>query len=198
MYHLYQTVGYVLKSTAVGEANRRFDIFTRELGRVRAVATSVRLSRSKLNVGLLDFEFSEFSLVRGKGDWRLTSAKPVENIYYLFSGRGEREKVRIIARVFALIDRLVPEEEKNEKMFDVLAEGIAYFIRERFFGEDARSAEAILVLRVLYCLGYIGEADELDHFYRSSDWSLDVLKKMHGVRKVAFAHINKALLESHL
>lgn len=124
MYHLYHTEALVLGGEPQGEGSKRFALFTRELGFLSTVATSVREERSKLRYGLQDFSLSELSLVRGRELWRVTNATLVENLYTAF--RSTPDAVRMFSRVFRLLRRLVVGEEKNERLFDAVREASSF------------------------------------------------------------------------
>jgi recombinational DNA repair protein (RecF pathway) len=70
MYTIHRTEGYVLKSSSQGEANRRIDLLTKELGLIRGTAQGVRYLKSKLRYSLTDFARVDIALVRGKDTWR--------------------------------------------------------------------------------------------------------------------------------
>lgn len=84
-HHIYTTEGFVLDSLPFGEGNSFIYLFTRDLGLVGASARSVRDIKSKLRYGLQTFCRSTVSLVRGKNEWKVTSALPKKNFYYIFS-----------------------------------------------------------------------------------------------------------------
>ncbi len=75
MYSIQTTPGFIIDSRAYGEAGKMLFIFTRDLGLVMAVAQGIRFERSKLRPFTQDYSFGEFSFVRGKEMWRLTSAQ---------------------------------------------------------------------------------------------------------------------------
>jgi len=75
MYSIQTTPGFIIDSRTYGEAGKMLFIFTRDLGLVMAVAQGIRFERSKLRPFTQDYSFGEFSFVRGKEMWRLTSAQ---------------------------------------------------------------------------------------------------------------------------
>lgn len=221
-YHLYHTPALVLASTPFGEANKRFTLFTRELGVLTASATSVRAERSKLRYGLQNFSYSEVTLVRGKEFWRLTNAVLVENMYSLF--RATPEVALMFARVFRLLRRLVAGEEKNKRLFDAVREAFLFLKTlpdANLANEDANAAnsgrefvdsrgvrrfasrlaevEIILVLRVLYLLGYLAPRGEFGSVLSDiSLWSDSLLSEARTFRSLALADINQSLRQTQL
>lgn len=86
MYNIYNTDGIILKSFNIGEADKFFLIFTRELGLIEAIAQGIRKIESKNRYGLQDFSVSNISLVRGREVWRITNIIPQENLFSVFNG----------------------------------------------------------------------------------------------------------------
>ncbi|MFA6551894.1 MAG: DNA repair protein RecO [Candidatus Paceibacterota bacterium] len=195
-YHIYQTEGFILESRPLGEANKSFLVFTKDLGMVRVSAQGVRLQKSKLRYGLQDFCHSKISLVRGKEVWRITNVSLIDNLHSIFKNDGE--KMAVVARIFSLLVRLLHGEEENAGLFNVLSGFMEFFKNQNLTNENKRNAEAIAVLRILNCLGYLGDGGEISEFTKSPYFDAELLSKMSAVRRLAFEEINKSLKESHL
>lgn len=196
MYHLYHTPALVLASSPQGEGSKLMTLFTREFGVVVAAARSVREERSKLRYGLQDFSYSEVTLVRGKEFWRLTNAVLAENLHTLF--RAAPEAVRMFGRVFRLLERLLAGEEKNGRLFDAVREGI-WFVKERPSAQSTEGVEVILVLRILYLLGYLAPRGEFNAFlHECTRWDEDIIADALLCKSVAIAEINHSLQQSQL
>lgn len=171
-------------------------LLTRELGLIKATAQSVSVPHSKLRPGLLEFNHSLVSLVRGRSSWKITGAVPIENV---FTGlRSEKELCQIFARSFSLLRRLVQGEERNEELFDHIA-GAYSFARSKGCNSSlVANFEYVLLLRILHSLGYVGSAPGIAHFINSPYWNDDVLRTMDSVQALALSEINKSLRASHL
>ena len=195
-YHIYHTKGVVLGSAPSGEASRHHLIFTRELGLVWAKAQAVRTMRSKLRHSLTDCTFGEFSLVRGKEIWRLTSAKMHSNHY--FDLKHIPEVRNMLTRVTLLLKRLLHGEERHDALFDTVESVLVFAHTHRFDQVSLSQFESIAVLRILHLLGYLGSSPELSTFVGSTDWSSELLTNFGGYSRQAIATINQSLRESHL
>ncbi|MDO8564564.1 MAG: DNA repair protein RecO [bacterium] len=196
-YHLYTTRGFVLGNTPFGEANTSFTLFTEELGLITASATSVRAERSKLRYGLQDFSFSEFTLVRGKETWRLASASLIENLWSVFC--GEPELVQLFGRVFRLLRRLLPPEEKNAPAFEALLHTWQFLRTEEGKREAVEIVEIVLVLRILHTLGYLSPEGELQSLFTEPLFiNADMLLLARKFRSLAVSSINHSLNASQL
>jgi len=193
---MYHTLGWVLSSRGVGEANLLFTIFTRELGMIDASAQAVREVKSKLRFSLRDFSLSELSLVRGKQGWKITSAVLKSNLSDT-CGPGAYS-LRVIARVSNLLQRLVAGEEKNEQLFGVLTAGLDFLSSASLSEEELESAECVLVLSVLYNLGYVQDESDFQPFVAVQQWNHELLHSAAALRKKIVAQINTSLKESQM
>lgn len=195
-YHLYHTPAFILGSAPSGEGSKLVSLFTRELGFLTAIAQSAREERSKLRYGLQDFSYSEITLVRGKEFWRLTRAECVSNIFEEL--HGSRDASRMLGRIFALLRRLLAGEEKNEPLFLSIEEGLR-FVAEVGSKHSVEGVEIVLVLRILYFLGYLAPRNEFDPFLSHTNlWDESVISKALLFRALAVSEINNSLRESQL
>jgi DNA repair protein RecO len=195
-HHIYHTKGFIFSSSVSGEASRFFRIFTRELGFIRASAQGVRFLKSKLRYSLHDFSYCDLSLVRGKEFWRVTGAIKTENLFEAL--RREPEMFAVFGRVFALLERLLSGEEKNERLFGCLEEAALFALAKKLPPELIRNFEYILVLRILSSLGYLGSSADFEIFVESPYWSNELLLKIDSVLLKVLGEINKSLKETQL
>lgn len=194
MHQIYHTNAFILSSYNIGEANKVFYLYTKELGLVRTIAQSIRLNKSKLRFALQDFSYAKVDLVRGRDIWRITSALTINSFPF---ARSKKQSLFLIARVSKLLERLCVGEESNEKIFDDLIQ-VFYLLDDFDKPQDLIEAlELHLVLRIMNSLGYIGESLVLKH-YISSDFDSNLTQSLLSERKLIINHINKALNESQL
>lgn len=196
MYHLYHTDALVLGGAQRGEGSKTISLFTKEFGLLTAMAQSVREERSKLRYGLQDFSYSEVALVRGKEFWRVTHASLKENIVQELGGSSGAS--RMVGRVFALLRRLLAGEERNEPLFIAVLEGLQ-FMGKRNDQTAVSGVEIVLVLRILYLLGYLAPRGEFDLFLSpSSLWNESIISNALLFRTLAILEINQSLRETQL
>ena len=196
MYHLYHTPAFVLGSVLRGVGSKLVSLFTRELGFLTAIAQSAREERSKLRYGLQDSSCSDITLVRGKEFWRLTRAECILNVASEL--RDSPEAARMVGRICALLRRLLAGEEKNEPLFNALAEGFRFVIGKPS-KQSVEGTEIVLVLRVLYFLGYLAPRGEFDPFLSHTNlWDESVISKALLFRTLAVSEINNSLRETQL
>ncbi len=189
-YSIVTTKGFIIGSAPYGEAGKILQIFARDIGLVPAIAQGIRLEKSKLRYSAQDCSFGDFSLVKGKEFWRLTDAKCIISL---------NDSNDLMARIALLLKRLLQGQEAHLELFDCVLE-CARFISNgpNLQSDDLETLESLVVARMLFRLGYIGNDKDLDTHLKANDISLQELQALKEKRKLLNTHINKALRESHL
>lgn len=193
MYHIYHTEGIILSSKNFGETGKYYSIFTRDLGMVYASAQGVRKISSKLRFVLQDFAYIKIDLVQGKDFWRVTSASKTNKIEDISKNSGT---FQIVSNIANLLKRLLAGVEKNETLFADLINGLS-ILEKKEEGGDLRNIEAIIVLRILNNLGYIGGNEVLQNLVKSP-FEENLIFEVSKSRSKILYQINKALKETHL
>ncbi len=199
-HHIYHTEAFVLEGRNIGEANKYFYLFTRELGMIEATAQAVREGKSKLRPALMDFSLSTVSLVRGKNGWKITNAVCSENFYELL--RTNLQSLLVVGHVFALLKRLLNGEEKDENLYDMISNAFRLLLDPSLTKEDIINTECVLVLSILHCLGYVDKNNDFDPVISQAvipnAWNKDLLHLVGPLRERALLEINRSLKESQL
>lgn len=196
MHITYHTDGIVLGGSNIGEGHRMLLILTRDFGMVRAIARSVREERSKLRYSLQPFVCSQISLVLGKEDWRITGAQEEVNFYGALC--DDREKVLFLSRFGSLVRRLVQGEEKNKELYETIERGLHFLKDNALTKEQIEDIEHLLVLRVLYVLGYVSKQGALESYLDSAQLANELLEEVTPQKRAIRTAINRALREAHL
>lgn len=204
MYQIYQTEGIVLKNIDFGEANKYLFVFTKEFGLIKVAGQGLRHLKSKLRYGLQEFSIAQLSLVRGRSVWRMVNAICESNLY--FSLAKDREKLIVVRRILNLLEQLLSGEERNEELYKTLNKSLSFLKENDFKGGRVKSFENIIVIRILYCLGYFDKKKKIDNktFYSSflnlSEWNIDLLDKMQKktIKQQVIFDINTSLRSSNL
>ena len=205
MHHIYHTEGIILSSRNFGEAGKHYHIFTRDLGMITASAQGVRKMSSKLRFVLQDFAYLKIDLVQTRDFWRVTNASKTNVLEQITK---QPENFQVFANIARLLKRLLAGIEPNEALFVDLLAGL--FILEKAgmkeparphdgsgAGGDLRNIEAIIVLRILNNLGYIGDNGILKTFIKSP-FEESIIFEISKSRTQVLHQINKALKETHL
>jgi DNA repair protein RecO (recombination protein O) len=192
MHHIYHTEGIILGSRDFGETGRYYSIFTKDLGMISASAQGVRKMCSKLRFVLQDFAYLKIDLVKGKDFWRITNVAKTNELESL----SKPEIFEVFVNISKLLKRLLTGEDPNEDLFIDLLKGL-FILEKSETKEELRNAEAIIVLRILNNLGYIGGNEILKDFIKSP-FEEDLIFKVSKSRAKILYQINKALKETHL
>jgi len=194
MHHIYTTEAFIIKSFSLGEANRGYFLFTKDLGLVKATAQGVRLQKSKLRGHLNNFSLINISLVKGREIWRITNVETV--LFNPFS--KDTKKIETIKNIFSLLARLVHGEEKNENLFDVLKTFYIYLSESEISDDNLKNLEVLIALRILSNLGYFKKEIANIEFEESSILSKEIIESISSKRREYIKQINDILKETHL
>ena len=192
MHHIYHTEGIILGSGNFGETGKYYSVFTRDLGMIYASAQGVRKISSKLRFVLQDFAYLKIDLVKGKDFWRITNASKTNKLERL----SKPEVFEVFINISKLLKRLLAGEDPNKDLFIDLLSGLS-ILEKSETKDELRNIEAIIVLRVLNNLGYIGGNEALKDFIKSP-FEDDLIFKVSKNRTKILHQINKALKETHL
>lgn len=106
-----RTLGYVLKRTNYGEADRILNIITSQ-GKIAAIAKGVRKEKSKLAGGIEMFTLVDFNIHLGRGEFGIvTGAKMVRHYGDIVKDFG---KIELSAAVLKRANRLAEGSDSSE------------------------------------------------------------------------------------
>jgi DNA repair protein RecO (recombination protein O) len=139
--------GIVLRHREWGESDRMLTLFTRELGKVQALAKGVRKLRSRKLGHVEPFSRSTLLLARGRSFYILTQAEAV-NIHTAL-----RENLILLgyaSYVVELLDRFTHEEEQQNRFYRLLASTLTRLNR----GDDPNLVTRYYEIRTLDFVGF--------------------------------------------
>lgn len=185
-HHMYTTRGFVLESSDAGESSKTLSFFTEDLGRIRARVQNMRSVSSKLRFSLQNYSLVRVSLVKGKALWRVTSAELIEAPIFSF----DAVRQRVFVESLKLVSKLLPPEEREEKIFNLLMGGYGFL--NKVSEPNVLMCETILIYRLLYELGY-GSVDEKFKGLVSDEWSEELCESLKSQQKEIVRRINEGL-----
>ncbi|MYH39815.1 MAG: DNA repair protein RecO [Candidatus Dadabacteria bacterium] len=138
----------VLRKSSYGEADLLVTLFSRELGKFRALAKNAKKSRKRFG-GRLDF-FNRLAIevTLNKGRFNLIGDVTLKKSY-----REITESVDsfvVATRVLELLDFLTPEQEPGGELFDLVADTLGLLSEKR----EAYSVFLVFFLRALTLCGF--------------------------------------------
>jgi DNA repair protein RecO (recombination protein O) len=149
----FRAEGIVLKHNDHGEASRMLTIYTRQRGKVRALAKGVRKVRSRKGGHLEPFTLVSLQLAVGR-NWYIVSQAEAQDTYSTL--RENLESLGYASYVVELLDKFTYEEEVNTPLFRLLAKTLDRLNR----GEDSLLVVRYYEIRLLDLLGF---RPELQH-----------------------------------
>ena len=138
----FTTEAIVLRSIRYGEADRVLHLYTRDRGRVGAIAKGVRRVKSKFGGRLEPMARSELILREGRGDLcTVTSADTVDAHAGI---RANRQALDRAVEACAAVLKLLDSEEPNPPAYNLLARQLSMLDRD----PEAASRSQALAFRI--------------------------------------------------
>lgn len=167
----FRTEAVVLRHNDWGEADRMLWLFTREMGKVRAVAKGARKVRSRKAGHLEPFTRVNLLLARGRELLIVTQAETVDPFLDL---REDLVRIGYASYVIELLDRFTYDEGENRSLYNLLTDTLARIEKEADPALAVRYYEIRLLDLVGYrpqlftCLGCASEIRPEDQFFSAS------------------------------
>ena len=152
----YKTEAFVLRSFRYAEADRVLHLYTRDRGRVGAIAKGVRKTTSRFGARLEPFSHVELLLHQGSGDLQTVTGASLVDAHRPAREDPYRCSVGLVGAEATL--RLFVEEERNERGFEALERFFAALDRvpKGLRGRAALDALALAFqLKLLWLSGYV-------------------------------------------
>lgn len=143
-----KTKGIIIKEVNVGEADKIITIFTREKGKISALAKGVRRPRNKIVAGSQLLCYSDFMLFKGKDMFTVNSCDIIEPFYDI---RNDITKLTYAAHIIDLINDAIQENQPAAKVLQLFLNTLYMLTKTE------KSPELILrifEIRFLSALGY--------------------------------------------
>lgn len=146
---LHKTVAVTLRNYDWGEADRLVILYTRRLGKIRAVARGARRIKSRFGCAFEPFAHIDVNLFERRDDsvYRITQADIRESFQAL---REDLDRMYAAARLANLITHITAEADPSPPLFDCLVHGL------RSLTQAAHPGLTVLIfqIRILGCTGF--------------------------------------------
>lgn len=143
----FRVEAVVLRHSDWGEADRMLWLFTREMGKVRAVAKGVRKLRSRKAGHLEPFTRASLLLARGRDILLVTQAESLDSFVPL---REDLQMLGYASYIIEVLDRFTYEEGENLSLFRLLVDTLSRLAS----GQPADLAVRYYEVRLLDLLGF--------------------------------------------
>ena len=138
--------GVVLRRWDAGESDRRVALFTRELGKIYAVARGARKANARLAAVSEPLSYADFGLAVGPKNRYVTEAQPLAAFGRL---RDDYQKLLCALSLCEIVDAVMPEGEASVEAFGLLLSALAGIQRG-----DALSSLCWADLKIMEIAGY--------------------------------------------
>src|SRR6056297_1446943 len=115
----FETEGIVLKQFDLGEADKIITFYTKDNGKVRAVARGVKKPRSKISGLVQLFTYNKITFYKGRSLERINH---IENIYPFSSLRNNLNKMAYASYIAEYVEKVGMENNPNPDIFNLLLE----------------------------------------------------------------------------
>ncbi len=120
----FRSEAIVLRRTDFGESDRLLTLFSRESGKIKAIAKGARKPQSRKTGHVELFMRTQFLFAIGRDLNIITQAEMIEAYPAL---RQDLVRTTYASYAVELLDRFTPEEDKHVGIYDLLAEGLGWF-----------------------------------------------------------------------
>lgn len=143
----YRSEGIVLRRSDLGEADRLLTLYTRDFGKIRAVAKGARKPQSRKTGHVELFTRTQFLFAKGQGFDIVSQADMVEAYPAL---REDLVRTTYASYAVELLDQFTPDEDRNVGIYDLLSMALDWFAQ----ADDLFLAARYYELRLLSLSGY--------------------------------------------
>jgi DNA repair protein RecO (recombination protein O) len=152
---IIKTEAVVLKQFDLGEADKIITFYTKDYGKVRAVAKGVRKSRSSMSGIVLPFTYNYMTFYQGNS---LDRINQVKNIFSFSKLREDLTKMAYASFVAELIEKVGLENDPNQALFSLLLSTLHQLLKTEV--DELKYIELAYKVRILAILGI---KPELEH-----------------------------------
>jgi DNA repair protein RecO (recombination protein O) len=117
----YKTKAISLRARPFAEADKLVTLFTREHGKIRAVARSARRIPSRLGGRVEALTYSDLLIARGRSLDIISQCEVIESFQVL---REEAESLRVGLYLLKLVDAGTAEGQHHPELFDLLLKAL--------------------------------------------------------------------------
>ncbi|MFW6022758.1 MAG: DNA repair protein RecO [Halanaerobiaceae bacterium] len=146
---IFETETIVLKQFDLGESDKIITFYTKDYGKIRAVARGVRKSKSSISGVVLPFTYNYTTFYQGRS---LDRINKIKNIFSFVKLREDLTKTAYASFMAELIEKVGLEGESNQALFSLLLSSFHQMINSN--DEDIKKIEISFKLRIIGIMGF--------------------------------------------
>lgn len=116
-----RTQGIVLREIRYKDSSKILTIYTREHGKISAMARGAYKARSGMTANTQLFSYNEYEMYKGKQFYYLNQAHMIDSFYSI---REKMERISYGYYMLEMIDKSLEEDQRSEKIFLLLHRGL--------------------------------------------------------------------------
>ena len=118
---MIKTEAIVLSELRFKDTSKILNIYTREVGKIPVMANGAYKANSKLMAATQVLSHNDYVLQKGKSFYYLNQGNIIESFYDI---RENIERFIYASYILELVEKSLPEEEKNERIFLLLEKSL--------------------------------------------------------------------------
>ncbi len=164
----YRTEAIVLKRSDFGEADRLLTLYSKELGKIRAIAKGARKPQSRKTGHVELFMRSKFFIAKGRNLDIVTQAEMIDSYAAL---RNDLLHVSHASYAVELLDRFTVEDDPHSGLYNLLDHTLTRFAEADDLSLATRYYELHLLSatgfqpRLFHCVSCGEDIEEQDQFF---------------------------------
>lgn len=119
---MLKTEGVVLKELRYRDTSKILSVYTKKYGKINVMARGAYRPKSMIIANTQPFSYNEYQLYKGKNFFYLNQGDILDSFYSI---REKIERVTYGYYMLELIDKSIPDEQENEKIFKLLTKGLS-------------------------------------------------------------------------
>lgn len=143
----FRSEAIILRRSDIGEADRLLTLYTRDFGKMKAVAKGTRKPQSRKTGHVEPFMRTQFLFAEGRGLHIITQAEMVEAYPEL---RQDLVRATYASYAVELLDRFTVEDDHHTGVYQLLSDALGWFA----VGEDLLLAARFYELKLLSLVGF--------------------------------------------
>ena len=151
---LIKTAAITLKSRKWGDADRIVTFYTKEIGKIRAVARGARRMKSRLGASLEPLTICHLNLFEKSGD-SLYRVSQVDLVEPFLRFRADLTLMTAAARMVNVVGAVTPDGDPDPQLFETLEQGLHALVTS----QDAALTALLFQIRLLGLTGFRPQTD---------------------------------------
>jgi len=170
---LYNVEAINIRSRNFGEADKIITLFSRQQGKIHAIAKGARRTSSKFGGRLEIFTCNQLLLASARTLDIISQCETIESFYRL---REEKEKLNAGVYILRLVDTITEDRQKNVELFDLLLDSL-FALHE---STDADITSRAFEVKLCDIEGFLPSEDMLEKKYKKLPLIVSRLRGDYG------------------